>query len=233
MLIFNINNLKIVIILNINIMNNDILCALRTIIDVKNYETKISILKNKIYQLQHNFDNLINTYSPTNDFRKKKLFDLYITNNMINSNIINCGIKHCNNKISKNTEYYIIYDLDKPYFNIHKNYTFSIIPKKLICSKCNHLLIKNNISVNSVNDFTKTQWNNFINNDLLIHLNYNHNLELLQKDNQDLKKKNIELRNLVNLLIETKINSKIIFEIFKISNFYMDIDKPITELIDI
>ena len=209
-------------------MNENSIIALQTLINVKNYENIIKDLKYELYHSNNNLDKLVeNCNKHINNFTRRGDFRYYT-----DLDTVNCCVEYCDKTISTKeySTYKIIYDSNdiiQSFLNRKKN------NKYLICNECNSILLKNNISFNNLTNISKKEWED-IKNKKYNFLDYENKIELLQKENMELKKYNLEMRSLVNNIIDSKLdNSKIILEIFSKSNFYNDCDKSLVKLEEI
>jgi hypothetical protein len=211
-------------------MTDNSIIALHTLINVKNYENVIKNLKEELYYSNNNLNKLVNLY-------KKKISHCSRTkehhfNCYTNLDEINCSVKYCNNSISKNniSSYNIIYNTDEV-FQLHSIRRLENKIKAIICEKCNFTLLKNTMSFDNLDNISKEEWEHINNNKIYKFLDYENKIETLQKENIELKKLNLEVRELLNNIIECKLdNSKIVLEIFNKSDFYNIIDKPLIKL---
>jgi len=209
-------------------MNENSIIALKTLINVKNYEDIIKDLKYELYHSNNNLNKLVKNCNKNIDcHRTRNDFRFYT-----DLDTITCCVKNCDKTISTkiSSTYNIIYNSDnvvQSFLERKKNKTY------IICKDCNSILLKNNISFNNSSNISKEEWEN-IKNKKYNFLDYENKIELLQKENMELKKYNLEFRSLVNNIIDNKLdNSKIMLEIFSKSNFYKDVDKSLVKLEEI
>lgn len=216
-------------------METHSIIALRTLMDVKNYQENNKMLKYELYTSHKNLEQLASSielsFCRQAERIKKEKF-----NQISNTDTRICDVLHCKNNISiENTDMYkIIYNTYKCFQPRYITRNQNEKEVSIICQDCNQTILKNNKSLDEINKLTEIEWKSLINNGIFKCLDYENKIEMLKTENIELKNNNVKLVNLVETILENQLdNSKIVFEIFKSSDFYNDIQKPLINLPDI
>lgn len=186
--------------------------VIRTLINVKNYEDTIQILKHQLCNTSQNLEKLANLYSPItpdDPLRIQIIFDIISTYNQPKT----CAVNHCNCALRKaNIKSYrfvnnyndasmasaklpnhAIIHLENP----EEHPTLCMLLKNLsiICKDCHISMIKNYLNLYETNKLTKAEWTNIDDEENQYVLK--HDLELIALNNKIASLKN-EVASLKN-----------------------------------
>ena len=214
-------------------MNNDnSIMALRTLMEVKNYENMIQKLRYELYNSNVKLDLMVEHLNEI--LEKPPVVKKNIFNKLKNEDDTICDVKYCNNQLLKhNNDSYKVITKDGVYRE-YRNRSLTPTKHAVVCTHCNNLIIKNSMSFDSINNITEEEWNYLQEYGYLEYLDYDKKIELLQKENKELREKNIECRELLVHVIENKLdNSHIVLELLKKSDFYNNLDNPLVKLKEI
>ena len=205
-------------------MNDNMMSALHILNEHQQLQHQLQYYRYKLYHLQQyikygNSGGPLNKemreiFKQVNDaVRKKEPFQK------------ECTIKHCQAKICKEK-----YTINIKFIN--KDDCYRGQKDTIVCRKCHKLLLNNGLSVNNANELSLVEWNNIISGDnkLFEYTDYDNKIKLLQKENKELKNQNKQLSETLEYILNNRLDdSRIVLEVYKLSEFYKNVNKELIQ----